>query len=408
MKTRTLTGTTHASLAIIASRMVNLAGKFALSFFIARYLGLAELGLYGLVLGIVTVFPAIAGFGLSSLLAREAVTQKPAQFTAVMAQLLKAQSLLYAALLPLALLIGWLTGQPHLAILTLALAYAEQLNNAIFDFLIARHQPLLANVLTTLRGGLWAFAFMLLAFLHPQAATLDTVLWIWLAGVTLAIIAFTAKAKSWPWAQALGQKFSLKTYIEHIRRAGWLYVGSIATLLGQNIDRYIVTLFLGLEATGVYVLFWSIGNALYNLTVSGVLQLARPHLIQARQKAKHYAVVYRQTAGRTLVSVLATQLPVALVFPLALPWLQRPLVEFYLPALWLVQVGMALRTGLEFFATGYYAHQRDAHIAQLNLLLLGLTVACNFALLPFLGLYGAAAAIGIAALFCLPYLKVRA
>jgi hypothetical protein len=60
---------------IMAMRGATQVAKFALTLFIARFIDLETLGLYGLVVGLTVVLPVIAGLGLVNCLGRHAVTQ---------------------------------------------------------------------------------------------------------------------------------------------------------------------------------------------------------------------------------------------------------------------------------------------------------------------------------------------
>jgi len=55
--------------------------KFGLSFYVARYVGLSELGLYGLVVGATLVLPNFYRAGLTSSIARSLQDAEPAHMT---------------------------------------------------------------------------------------------------------------------------------------------------------------------------------------------------------------------------------------------------------------------------------------------------------------------------------------
>ena len=55
--------------------------KFGLSFYVARYIGLRELGVYGLVVGATLVLPNCYRAGLTSSIARSLLDAQPAHMT---------------------------------------------------------------------------------------------------------------------------------------------------------------------------------------------------------------------------------------------------------------------------------------------------------------------------------------
>src|SRR4051794_1108031 len=61
-------------LIIMAMRASIMGSKFALAIFIARYLDLSSLGLYGLTAGTIAVVPTVVNAGMNHLLMRAAVT----------------------------------------------------------------------------------------------------------------------------------------------------------------------------------------------------------------------------------------------------------------------------------------------------------------------------------------------
>src|SRR5690349_17431464 len=57
-------------LVLVGLRGTITVAKFALTIYTARYLGLTDLGIYGLTVGASTLVPALFGFGLTDLIGR--------------------------------------------------------------------------------------------------------------------------------------------------------------------------------------------------------------------------------------------------------------------------------------------------------------------------------------------------
>ena len=85
--------------AIAAMRLTTMAVKFVLTIYIARRMGLADLGLYGLVSSVVIVGPVVAAMGLMGLLARELVTRTLDELTQLLVHYWRVVGAIYAVVL---------------------------------------------------------------------------------------------------------------------------------------------------------------------------------------------------------------------------------------------------------------------------------------------------------------------
>src|SRR5262245_37683163 len=71
-------------LLLMAFRIGNMAAKFLLALYTARYLGLADLGIYRLIVGGTILTPALLGLGTSDWIVRQIVTMSRADALAAM------------------------------------------------------------------------------------------------------------------------------------------------------------------------------------------------------------------------------------------------------------------------------------------------------------------------------------
>jgi hypothetical protein len=62
-----------------------------------------------------------------------------------------------------------------------------------------------------------------------------------------------------------------------------LYVRDMGSVTSMFIDRFLISIFVGLELTGVYTLFWSVANVVHSLAVHGLLQAQLPQIISTAQ-----------------------------------------------------------------------------------------------------------------------------
>jgi O-antigen/teichoic acid export membrane protein len=380
--------------AIAAMRLTTMAVKFVLTIYIARRMGLADLGLYGLVSSVVIVGPIVASMGLMGLLARELVTRTLDELTQLLVHYWRVVGAVYAAVfLPVALGIGLTFGQPALCLITLGIWLFEHANNDGFAVLISRHRPLLANSLYFLRAGAWMLAFMAAALVAPLSWAVTLLLSTWFVFELIAFIGFAIAVRDWPWSSASAPlRETVRWWRETVVPALKFWASDTGSLLGLYVDRYIITAMLGLEYLGVYVLFWSVANAVYNLTETGTLQTRRPRLIDAyhRGDTTGYRLVFRSMSANSLGSIVALSLAAGALFPLALQFVNRPLADSFVPLLWILLLAGVARVGFGLLTNDLYARRRDIAMVTTSILLLPVSAILSLVLLPVWGLYGAA------------------
>lgn len=378
---------------IIGLRGTTLLAKFALTLFIARFIGLDALGEYGLVAGLAAVVPAVASLGLINILSRNAVTQSLGEVTGILYRYGRIQAAIYGLAMAAALLSALVWQRWPLVVVVVAIAFFEQVNDDLFMVLTHRRHPRLANVLIFVRSAAWIFLFIPLAVAFPAMRNLANVWGFWLGGGILAVACFAFATRWWPWRRPEPGQAGDRWLIGTLRQSWVLYSINIANIVGQYLDRYIVGLFMGLEFTGVYVLFWSIGNALSNLIITGVVQIAEPHLIIAhRERSESYWRLFRTLMIESVGGSIVLAIGAGVFVYFALPYLDRPLATEFLPVLWLILCGAVLRVAYEVQGVVFYSRHQDRLTLATSLVVVAVTATLNPVLLPLLSLYGAAVA----------------
>ncbi len=389
-----LSSRTLTSLTIMGLRGLALAAKFALTLFIARFLGLETLGVYGLLAGAAVMFPVVASLGLIRVLSRNAVSQQLDEVAHMLRRYWGIQAAVYGIISIIALGIGIYLDQLPLTSFVVAIVFLEHVNGDLFVLLNHLMQPCLANVLMFFRTAGWICVYMILAFVFPALRDLHTLLAFWIAGGLLAIAGFAVAAREWPWLHPTSGAGHREWFLNHFRASRILYVNDIANTVAQYTDRYLVGLFMGLEFTGVYVLFWSIGNALCNLVDTGIIQISEPKLINAHTRQdRSYWRVFRLLLVETVAISIALAIATGALVKIAIPYLNRPLVADWMQVLWLVLVGFVLRMAYEVQGTVFYSRYKDVFTLFSGLFVIALSIVANMILIPAFALYGAACAI---------------
>lgn len=387
-------------LVLMALRIGSMGSKFLLALYTARYLGLADLGIYGLLVGAATMVPWALGFGCTEWTMRQIATMPRADAAACMTTRIALTLVLHVVVQPLAYALNHALGAPipwPIAFAAGAILLLEHIACDASDLLLARSRPLFGAVLLFVRAGLWPFAVIGWGLLHPPARTLDALLIGWIAGLSLTCVmlaGFLLIDDRWR-LLALRPAWMLRGIAQSVP----LYIKDLAGALNLYLDRFLVSLFLGLELTGVYTLFWSFGNVVHNLALASIVQPALPRLIDA---ARQGPVAFRSLERRLQIEVLAwtALLVVGAVFfmPLILPFLDKPLLAANLPVFWIILGAMVLRIGADSYGFALLALHRDIAIALISVGGVAASAALNIALIPAFGLFGAAYAFVLTAL----------
>jgi O-antigen/teichoic acid export membrane protein len=383
------------SIAIVAMRASIIACKFALVIFIGRFLDLSSLGLYGLAAGAIAVGPVVISLGMVHLIMREAVTVPVGRLTNNLRHYWCFVTSVYVLMLALAVLATIIPGISQLWFFVITIMLFEHFGSDTFQLLSNLERPLLANTTAFLRGAAWILVYVPIAVWKPDFRSMIVLFEFWLAGSVSAFLLFAWTSRSWPWKEAFLLPFEPAWITAKIKSAFILYVSDLCFIASQYLDRYLVTLFLGLRIAGVYFLYWSAANAVSTFVSMAVLQIQRPRLIKAHHDGGTPA--HRQLTIRFMrTTIAATALFAAATggaFSILLPYLKQPAVADYLVAFWLIMAGMALRNIADFGAMALFTAHRDRAMTLTNAIAVIVLTLAQGVLLPAAGLYGAGAAI---------------
>jgi O-antigen/teichoic acid export membrane protein len=380
-------------LVMIALRMGNAGAKFALALYMTRYLGLADLGVYGLLVGAATTVPAVLGFGLNDWIGRLVVGLDRAQALPLAATRLAFTLAIHIVVQTAAWLLNSALGAPipwPLAVPIGLILLLEHLAADGYALLIGRDRPQLANILLFLRAGAWPLVVIVWGLIDPNARTLLHVLYAWVAGLVVmwAVVA-ALFLKDWRLLTLRWEAFR-----EGFRNGVAFYLNDIGAVGNLYLDRFLVSLMLGLELTGVYTFFWSVANVVHTLSVYGVIQPQMPKLVAATNARDEGAFVRlrKRLQVESWTWALVLSLALGLLVPFILPYLDRPLLSQHLAVLAITMVAVMLRIGADGFGFVLYALHHERWIAMTSLAAVALSAALNLAFIPLVGLTGAALA----------------
>ncbi|PPQ33540.1 hypothetical protein CCR94_01420 [Rhodoblastus sphagnicola] len=384
--------------------MLPLAAKLLLTLYMGKYLSLAEMGVYGLVFGAVSVLRVVLCQGFDYVVTRDIVGATPLTALHKMRDQAVLYSLNYGVLIVLAIICistGAIPVSPKLIVLTVLLTILEGYASALYDNANSMNQQLTANFILFIRTGLWVFPVVLLGWIDQSWRTAEVVLCAWLIGATGSLALNLLLWRAMPWGQALRMPVDWDWIRRELKKCLPIWLGGMGATAGLFVDRFLVERFLTLDDVGVLTFFFSFSNALGNLMQSGVLSFAYPRLIAIHREGDNE--MFRREARQAIQQMALGGGGMALLFAIAVPILGvytgRPAIMESAATLWLMLLGVWIRLNSETLNFVLYARRRDRAIWQGNLLFLIPAIGGNAALIPLLGLPGVGWASVLAAVF---------
>jgi O-antigen/teichoic acid export membrane protein len=380
---------------LMSMRAITLFVKFASTLFVAKYLGLGALGIYGLIAAAGIVAPAVLGLGIMPLISRAAVKQPIGNTKSELARYFIYLSLLYSVIAIGLSIYCTITGEWILASLILLVIFLEHINGECYQLMINLSRPLLADSLHFIRSASWLLIYMFAASVILSWRNMEALLIAWIIGSGFSAIIYicvfarissastTLKTSLWNW---LGSRS---------KQASGLYLNGVATTGASYSDRYIIGAFLNLELTGVYLFFWQIQSALSNLIYTGLIQVARPGLVKNfDQLQPDWQLVWNLLRNTSIAAVGFSILALAAI-ALALPYLNMPLVSEYYSLFTLILVAFIFNVIAEAQVLVFYSQYKDRQVLLITLVVFAINISICLIGVPLWGLWGAA----IAAIF---------
>lgn len=379
---------------LLTMRVGVAAAKALLAFYTARFLSLSDLGIYGLLIAGTTIVPAVAGFGMTDWIARKVVDLPRAAAVELIVARLSLTVCVHLVAQPLALAIDLLLGQPipiALAALGGLILLLEHVGSESNDLLVARRHVLLSQTLSFLRAAVWPLLVIAIGLLYPATRTLTFMLIVWL--VVVAVNAVVLVGLFYCRTRTFFVPVHPGMLLQQLRGSWVLYVRDLSNMVSIFSDRFIISTLLGLELTGVYTLFWSIANVIYSVVVVGLLLTQVAPLVEAAKNGlARFSAVKRRIEIELSCWMLLLAGGAAVVTPLLLPYIGRPLLQENVAVFWIVLFAMLMRIAADGYGFALLALQRDRAIAIVAAVSAVTSAAATAVLTSLLGLSGAAVA----------------
>lgn len=374
-------------------RLASLALKLLLTLYMAKYLGLSDIGTFGLVAACAAISIPLLGFRLDYVVMREIVDREELKVAIFLRDEFLFYFINYIAVAAVALLVLYSWGvelDKKIYIYSLFIALLESFTTITSSNMGSLKRPILGNFLFFVRSASWVIPVIGLGLYDPAYRTSDFVFGAWICGLLLSLV-FTAIAlRKLPWREALMIPVNWPWIGASVKNTIPIWISGISAALAANIDRIVVETYLTREMVGVASFYGSFVVAISALLTSGIFTFKYPHLIAFFRNGQHkeFAHLTRTLIIQGSMSAAAMCLGIGVCIPLLGHYLDRPEFYIYASTLWLMLFGTWIKSTTEGLYYVQYARHQDRDIWIGNFLLLIPALAFNFLLVPRIGFIG--------------------
>lgn len=380
-----------AAVVVLILRALTLSSRFLLSVLLARMLSAEEMGQYGLVTASLAFALLALGLEFYSHTLREMVPASPARRTQIIADQAALGTATFLVVVVFAILASVAGLIPaRLVPWFLLILSTEHISLEATRILIITSRPVRAYIGVFLRGGIWVYVIAALMFAAPGYRSLETVLVWWALGGAASIAFAGYSLRDLPWRELRNKRPDL-TWIAHgLRVARPFLLTAAGALTISYVDRFMIDGFVGRGALGIYTFYSTIAIGILSLGAS-VSQQFLPKIIAAWSAG---ADAYRASLRSffwSLAGVAAGMLVLAasLISPL-LALLQLTQYALDIGVFFVMLPGVLLRILADVPSYALYAAKADTSLMFCNLGSAVAAILLNLALVPTIGIYGAA------------------
>jgi len=374
-------------------RLGSLGAKLVFTLYIGRYLGLAEMGTYGLVAAYVAILISVLGVRFDYVVGRDIVSVSPYEVACKIRDQIVFYALNYAIL---AAALALLAAGPLKEIRTetllfiLSLSILESLASITTGNIVSLKQPVLATVLFFIRSSLWTLPAMVLGILYPATRTADFIFLWWLAGVSVSLVATCFAWRGMPWGAALKTPVDWSWILSGARNCILIWLGTIGAAAATYVDRFAVEHYLTLDFVGIASFYGSFVIAMQSLLHSSVFSFTYPRLI-THYRQRDDAAFRRELRHMTMQATLFggfMAVMIGVIVPILGGIFHRPEFADQAFILWMMLFGAWIRCTTEGVYFVLYARHQDRLIWAGGLLVLIPAFVCNMVFVPVYGFAG--------------------
>jgi O-antigen/teichoic acid export membrane protein len=371
-------------------RLSSLVMKLGLTLYMGKFLGLAELGTYGLVASYVAIAIPLLGFRFDYVVSRDIVDEKPLALAIKMRDQMAFYALSYLGLIAVVLGVMFLSDgalNPKILVFTLILCVLESVATVTATNFISLKKQITSSILFFIRAALWVLPVVILGLLNPEYRTAETVLEWWLGGVVLSLVITAYLWRNLPWGEVVKTPINRAWIKKGVKNCFFIWIGAVGAAAAGNIDRFVVEYYLGRESVGIASFYGSFIVAIAALLGSGIFAFGYPQLISyhKEQKLEEFnSLVRKMTIHACLVGAIMCVVIGAIVPFLGNLFDRREFAE-NAPTLWLMLLGIWMKSATESLFYVMYARHQDKPTWLGNILLLVVAFMSSYVLMPYVG-----------------------
>lgn len=383
---------TLAGLISIVLRAVLLLGKFAFIVALAKFTDTATVGVYALLVTIVSIAIYVIGLEIHTYTGREIVADQgdgqgaihvQSHFVTVTGLYLIAVPVIWGVTLWLRL-DGKFSFAPFAAIILL-----EVFGQELGRYLLMLSRPVASNVLQFIRGAAWMPVPIVMLLLGHSADAIDTVLWTWLGGSLVACLFGFWRIRRFLMPL---HRFNLDWLGTAFQSARHYFAVALLTQVQYYSDRFVVQYFMGESAVGILSFYQSFAGTMVAFVQTGVVSLMLPRLILAgsrddRMTERH---VRRSMFTWAILLAVVISLGLAVGMPFLLQQMNKADYQPALPIFYVLLLGNLILVIGMVAHLSLYARRQDAQLMRVSLIVIPLGLAANILAVTRFGIAGAA------------------
>ncbi|MCT9167226.1 hypothetical protein B9X71_14020 [Acinetobacter baumannii] len=317
-----------APLINLSIKALTLLGKFILIFYIAKYLPPQEVGIYGLLVVIVSYSLYAVGFDFYTFSTRELLHKEKEKW----GSFLKAQGYLilftYLLFLPLILILCSYFINTKWLLFLFFLIILEHLNQELMRLLIVDKKLVWANNLLFIRSGLWCYVIIIAMYFSLIEKNLSNILYFWLISDLFSLFIGWFILKKGIYFQN-----NDKLQIEWIKKGLRICIpllGSTLILRGiTTLDRIWLEKLEGLEVIAAYSLFFGLANSILSFLDTGVFSFIYPKMIQENNNKNNFVKLVKKMFLQTIFLTSFISIFLIMSLPYLLNWIGKNIYYKY-------------------------------------------------------------------------------
>ncbi|MDG5800525.1 hypothetical protein QA597_09165 [Marinilabiliaceae bacterium ANBcel2] len=356
-----------------AMRGSTLVSKFLLLLVIARVYSVGEVGVYGLIFSLVSLFVYLLGLQYYNVSGRNLAGAAGVQRKGIW--LVRHFNVVLSVLVfaPLILLVPLFYYELRgYAFVIFFLLLTEFCAGEFYRILIYFEKQIHASVLLFLRNGLWIWIFVIWIFVEDyfwgSFPDIRYLYYLWMTGGVLALLLgiwFLGKYRIY----LLKVRFlSFRSLFYEAKSSFNFFISALSQRLIFTLDKYFIVLSAGVELTGVYTFYVGIAASVNSFMDAGVYSIYYPRLIKIVKQSELFVKEFKRFKKIVIgVSISIFLIYGLMIFPV-LKFTGDSLYKEYLPLFILVMMAVTVLNLSRIYHYMLYIKREEKYILRASVI----------------------------------------